>query len=47
MIKNIQKGHTLLVRGPTRITLLEGKLEVLGKIISPEKKKFYIKFVRI
>ena len=38
MIKNIQKGHTLLVRGPTRITLLEGKLEVLGKIISPEKK---------
>lgn len=38
MIKNIQKGHTLLVKGPTRITLLEGKLEVLGKIISPEKK---------
>ncbi len=38
MIKNIQKGHTLLVKGPTRITLLEGKLEVLGKIISPEKE---------
>ena len=38
MIKNIQKGHTLLVKGPTRITLLEGKLDVLGKIISPEKK---------
>jgi polynucleotide 5'-kinase involved in rRNA processing len=38
MIKNIEKGHTLLAKGPTRITLLEGKLEVLGKIISPEKK---------
>ena len=38
MIKNIKKGHTLLVKGPTRITLLEGKLELLGKIISLEKK---------
>ena len=39
MIKNIQKGQTLLVKGPTRITLLEGKLDVIGKIISPENEK--------
>ncbi|MFX1394900.1 MAG: Clp1/GlmU family protein, partial [Promethearchaeota archaeon] len=38
MIKNIEKGHTLLVKGPSRITLLEGKLEVLGKIISQIQK---------
>lgn len=37
MIKNLQKGHTLLTRGPTRVTLLEGKLEVIGKVILPEK----------
>ncbi len=35
MIKNIKKGHTLLVKGPTRVTLLEGKLEVFGKLIVP------------
>ena len=36
--KNIQKGQTLLVKGPTRVTLLNGKLEVFGKIILPKKK---------
>jgi len=39
MIKNINKGHTLIVRGPARITLLEGKIDVFGKIILPEKEK--------
>jgi len=38
MIKNIEKGNTLLVKGPSRITLLEGKLEVLGKTISRNQK---------
>ncbi|MFW9897705.1 MAG: Clp1/GlmU family protein [Candidatus Thorarchaeota archaeon] len=44
MIKNIEKGHTLLVKGPTRITLLEGKLEVLGKTILPDKKSSNLDF---
>ncbi len=38
MIKEIKKANTLIVRGPTRVTLLEGKLEVLGKMISPDEK---------
>ncbi|MFX1366187.1 MAG: Clp1/GlmU family protein [Promethearchaeota archaeon] len=37
MIKDIKKGHTLLVKGPARITLLEGKIEVFGKIFIPEE----------
>ncbi|MHA2283529.1 MAG: Clp1/GlmU family protein [Promethearchaeota archaeon] len=37
MIKNIEKGNTLIVKGPARITLLEGEIEVFGKIILPEK----------
>ena len=36
MIKNIEKGNTLIVKGPARITLLEGEIEVFGKIILPE-----------
>ncbi len=39
MIKNVNKGHTLLVQGPARITLVEGKVEVFGKIFTPEKEK--------
>jgi polynucleotide 5'-kinase involved in rRNA processing len=38
MIKDIQKGFTLLVRGPSRINILEGKVEVFGKIFTPDKK---------
>ena len=37
MIKDVSKGHTLLVKGPARITLVEGKVEVFGKIFIPEK----------
>lgn len=37
MIKNISKGHTLLVQGPTRVVLVEGKIEVFGKIFVPVK----------
>jgi polynucleotide 5'-kinase involved in rRNA processing len=39
MIRKIDKGHTLLVKGPARISLLEGKIDVFGKIIIPEKEK--------
>ncbi|MFX0022384.1 MAG: Clp1/GlmU family protein [Candidatus Hermodarchaeota archaeon] len=39
MIKNVNKGNTLLVKGPARITLVEGKVDVFGKIISPTKDK--------
>ena len=39
MIKNIKKGHTLLIKGPARITLLEGRIDVFGKIFLPEKEK--------
>ncbi len=35
MISEIRKGSTLIVKGPTRITVLKGKIEVIGKIISP------------
>ncbi len=38
MIQKIDKGNTLLIKGPARITLLEGKLDIIGKIILPEKK---------
>ncbi|UCD00474.1 MAG: hypothetical protein JSV23_06170 [Promethearchaeota archaeon] len=38
MIRNINKGQTLLVKGPTRITILEGKIDVFGKVYLPEKK---------
>ena len=31
MIKNIDKGYTLIVRGPARITLLKGQITVMGK----------------
>lgn len=37
MIKNIKKGTTLIVKGPARITLLEGKIDVFGKSIIPDE----------
>ncbi|MFX0104137.1 MAG: Clp1/GlmU family protein [Candidatus Hodarchaeota archaeon] len=37
MIKSLSKGQTLLVKGPARITILEGKIDVFGKIYLPEK----------
>lgn len=43
MEKDVKQGNTLIVRGPTRVTLLEGKLEVLGKIITPEREEAPIK----
>ena len=39
MIKNVNKGYTLLVKGPARITLIEGKVEVFGKLFLPITKK--------
>jgi len=39
MIKDVIKGHTLLIKGPARIKLLEGKIEVFGKIFSPKKSE--------
>ncbi len=38
MIKEIKKGNTVVVRGATRVKLLEGELEVLGKDILPGKE---------
>jgi len=38
MIQKIDKGNTLLIKGPARVTLLEGELDILGKIILPEKE---------
>jgi polynucleotide 5'-hydroxyl-kinase GRC3/NOL9 len=38
MIKNIDKGNTLIVKGPARVTLLEGKLDVFGKMVLPEEE---------
>ena len=31
MIQKVEKGHTLLAKGPSRIILLKGKIEVFGK----------------
>ena len=39
MIQEVQKEHTLLVKGPSRVKLLEGKIEVFGKIFVPEKSE--------
>ncbi|MBD3255685.1 MAG: hypothetical protein GF383_11380 [Candidatus Lokiarchaeota archaeon] len=39
MIKEIEKNNTLIVKGPTRVNLLEGKIDVLGKKIEPEESK--------
>jgi len=36
MISEIKQGNTLIVKGPTRITVLKGKIEVIGKIMLPE-----------
>ena len=38
MIKKVKKGNTLLVKGPSRISLLKGKMDIFGKIISPLKE---------
>jgi polynucleotide 5'-kinase involved in rRNA processing len=37
MIHNVEKGHTILVKGPSRIELLKGKIEVFGKYFIPKK----------
>jgi polynucleotide 5'-kinase involved in rRNA processing len=37
MIKEVEVGNTLLVKGPTRVILKEGKVEVFGKILKPQK----------
>ena len=37
MIQEVQKENTLLVKGPSRVKLLEGKIEVFGKLFLPEK----------
>ncbi len=39
MIQEVQKDHTLLVKGPSRVTLLEGKVEVFGKEFSPKRSE--------
>ncbi len=39
MIKEVTQGHTLLIKGPARITLVEGKIEVFGKIFSPKRSE--------
>ena len=36
MIKDIQKGFSLLVKGPSRINILEGKIDVFGKLFTSE-----------
>jgi len=37
MIKEVEEGNTLLVKGPTRVILREGKIEVFGKVLEPQK----------
>jgi polynucleotide 5'-kinase involved in rRNA processing len=37
MIKELEKGNTLIVKGPTRLSLLEGQVEVFGRLITPDQ----------
>ncbi|TFF92558.1 MAG: hypothetical protein EU543_05360, partial [Promethearchaeota archaeon] len=37
--KELKKGHTLLVKGPTRINVVKGKVEILGKRISGKQNE--------
>ena len=37
MIKEVKEGNTLLIKGPTRVVLREGQIEVFGKILTPQK----------
>jgi len=39
MIQEVQKEHTLLIKGSSRVKLLEGKIEVFGKIFVPKKNE--------
>ncbi len=39
MIKELKKDNTLLVKGPTRIEVMEGFVEIFGKEISSEHKE--------
>ena len=39
MIYNVEKGHTLLIKGPSRIELMKGKIEVFGKLFVPTKQE--------
>jgi len=39
MIQEVQKEHTLLIKGSSRVQLLEGKIEVFGKIFVPKKNE--------
>ncbi len=34
MIKEINKGQTLLVKGPTRVEILEGEVEIFGTVLN-------------
>jgi len=37
MIKELHKGNTLIVKGPTRLSILEGQVEVFGKLITSDQ----------
>ncbi|TXT57205.1 MAG: Polyribonucleotide 5'-hydroxyl-kinase [Promethearchaeota archaeon] len=37
MIKELKQGETLIAKGPTRINILEGMVEVFGKLISADE----------
>jgi len=39
MIRDIENNTTLLIRGPARIVLLEGQIEVFGKVFSHQKNE--------
>jgi len=39
MIQEVQKEHTLLIKGSARVKLLEGKIEVFGKTFVPKKNE--------
>ena len=39
MIQEVQQEHTLLIKGSSRVQLLEGKIEVFGKIFVPKKNE--------
>jgi polynucleotide 5'-kinase involved in rRNA processing len=37
MIKEIKQGETLIAKGPTRLNLLEGRVEIFGKLVDADQ----------
>jgi len=39
MIHSVEKGHSVLIKGTSRVEVLKGKLEIFGKLLIPKKSE--------